>query len=136
MPIQVGLYRIKNHASWTVLDESTDDSRVIHGWQQTDQPNQQWNVQTAESGAYTIQNVKSKSYLHANGPYDGSNLVGYDTISTWYLEQKQSGEVYIIFPGSNRVVDLDNGNKANATKIHLWERNDTALQQQWYFEKI
>ncbi|KAF8749803.1 Ricin-type beta-trefoil lectin domain-like [Rhizoctonia solani] len=125
MPIQVGLYRIKNHASWTVLDESTDDSRVIHGWQQTDQPNQQWNVQTAEGGAYTIQNIKSKSYLHADGAYDGSNLVGYDTISTC-----------IIFPGSNHVVDLDNGNKANATTIHLWERNDTALQQQWYFEKI
>ncbi|CAE6471523.1 unnamed protein product [Rhizoctonia solani] len=137
MGIEPGTYMIKNHASWTVLDESTDGQRVIHGWQQTNRPNQHWHVNHADGGAYTVQNVQSGSYLHTDGPYDNSKLVGSDTLSTWYLDQQDDGSVYIIYPGSNRVADLDNGNAAEGTAINLWERNSTGTkQQQWFFEKV
>ncbi|CUA78248.1 hypothetical protein RSOLAG22IIIB_13029 [Rhizoctonia solani] len=137
MGIEKGTYRIKNHASWTVLDESTDDRHIIHGWQQTNKPNQHWDVIDSGSGAFHLQNVGSKLFLHADGASDGARLVGSSNLSPWYLDQQADGSVYIIFPGSNRVADLDNGNVADGTTIHLWERNSTgAKQQQWFFEKV
>ncbi|CAE6429639.1 unnamed protein product [Rhizoctonia solani] len=97
----------------------------------------QWDVQHAEGGAYTVKNIASGLFLHTEGPYDGSKLVASPTISTWYLDQPNNAEVYIIFPGSNRVADLDNGNVADGTAIHLWERHsDGVKQQQWYFERV
>ncbi|CAE6503784.1 unnamed protein product [Rhizoctonia solani] len=137
MGIDPGFYQIKNHASWTVLDESTDNQHVIHGWQQTNQQNQHWDVQHDGGGAYTVRNVASGSFLHADAPDDGIKLVGSPLKSTWYLDQQNDGSVYIIYPGSNRVADLDNGNVADGTTIHLWERNTTGTkQQQWFFEKV
>ncbi|CAE6449451.1 unnamed protein product [Rhizoctonia solani] len=137
MTIEPGTYQIKNPASWTVLDESTDGQRVIHGWQQTNQPNQHWHVEHAEGGAYTVRNAVTGSFLHTDGPYDGSKLVGSDSPSTWYLDQQEDGSVYIIYPGSNHVADLDNGNAADGTGINLWERNsEGAKQQRWFFERV
>ncbi|KAG8708306.1 hypothetical protein FRC11_006573 [Ceratobasidium sp. 423] len=136
MPIEPGTYQIKNSAAWTTIDESTDGQHVVHGWKQTNRPNQLWRVQPAAGGAYSLQNVASGSFLHSDGPYNGSKLVGSNTYSTWYLDQQRDGSVYIIFPGSNQVVDLDNGNTADGTAINLWERSSAgAKQQKWYFEK-
>ncbi|CAE6503779.1 unnamed protein product [Rhizoctonia solani] len=136
MPVEPGLYHIKNAVTWTTIDESTDGQRVVNGWKQTNQMNQLWRVQPVAGGAYSIQNAASGSFLHTNGPYNGSKLVGSKTYSTWYLDQQPGGSVYIIFPGSNHIVGLENGNVADGTSIHLWERNSTgAKHQKWYFEK-
>ncbi|CUA76480.1 hypothetical protein RSOLAG22IIIB_12330 [Rhizoctonia solani] len=135
MGIEPGKYQIKNHASWTVLDESTDDKHIIHGWQQTNQPNQHWDVIDSGSGAFHLQNVASKLFLHADGSSDGARLVGAPQPSPWYLDQQPNGEAYILFPGTNFAADLDNGNVADGTTIHLWNRTG-AKQQQWFFEKV
>ncbi|CEL58405.1 hypothetical protein RSOLAG1IB_08512 [Rhizoctonia solani AG-1 IB] len=138
MAITPGTYRIKNAAAWTTIDQSTDGTAKIHGWKQTDQANQHWQVEATNAKSYTIKNLWSKSFLHAKAPTDGCELTGGSDPSLWYLDQmKDDGSVYITYPGSNKVVDLDNGSNADGAIIHLWEKNSNgAKQQRWFFEKI
>ncbi|CAE6455836.1 unnamed protein product [Rhizoctonia solani] len=136
MTIEPGKYQIKNHASWTTLDESTDGEQVIHGWTQTNESNQHWEVHLEDDGNYVIQNIASGSFLFADGPEDGTRLVGSGNRAAWYLDQHSEGWVYISFPGTNQVVDLDNGEAADGTTISLWRRNDDSKQQQWFFEPV
>ncbi|KAG8760288.1 hypothetical protein FRC11_000625 [Ceratobasidium sp. 423] len=137
MSIEPGVYRIKNAAVWTTIDESTDGQHVIHGWQQTNEPNQHWRVERILHNVFSLQNVASGLFLHADGIHNGSKLVGSNTGSGWYLIQQEDGSVYITSTDFNYVVDLDNGNAANGTTIHLWEKNPNGTkQQQWFFERL
>ncbi|CAE6385428.1 unnamed protein product [Rhizoctonia solani] len=97
MPITPGRYRIKNAATWTTIDESTDGAHIVHGWKQTNQPNQhtflEWDVARAGGGTFTLKNVASGMFLHTDGPCNYSKLVGSDIVSSWYLEQRPNGSV-------------------------------------------
>ncbi|CUA67649.1 hypothetical protein RSOLAG22IIIB_13495 [Rhizoctonia solani] len=134
MPIVPGKYRIKNAMSWTTLDEATDGTHLIHGWQQTNQSNQHWLVQGARD-CFTLKNLASGLYASVDGVYNGSKLHGSKDKYCWCLDQDTDGSVFITVPRTNFVVDLDNGNPANGTTIHLWEKSG-ARQQRWYFEKL
>ncbi|QRW25569.1 ricin-type beta-trefoil lectin domain protein [Rhizoctonia solani] len=131
MTIVPGRYRIKNHASWTTLDESGGGGGAISGWTQNDGDNQHWDVNIGEDGTYTIRNAASGSSLFADGAYDGSKVYTHpiDAIS----QMRWSS---IIYPGSGHVVDLDNGNAEDGTSVNLWGRNDESKQQQWFFEGL
>ncbi|CAE6440431.1 unnamed protein product [Rhizoctonia solani] len=134
MPIIPGKYRIKNAMAWTTFDEATDGTHIIHGWQQTNQPNQHWLVKRV-GDAYQLKNLASGLYACVDGAYNSSKLHGSNKPCTWCLMQEPDGSVYITFTGTNFVVDLDMGNVANGTTIHLWEKSG-ATQQRWYFEQL
>ncbi|CAE7153072.1 unnamed protein product [Rhizoctonia solani] len=134
MPIVPGKYCIKNAMAWTTFDEATDGTFIIHGWQQTNQPNQHWLVQAARD-RFTLKNLKSGLYASVDATYNGSKLHGSKDKYCWFLEQDADGSVFITVPFTNYVADLDNGNPANGTTIHLWEKSG-ARQQRWYFEGL
>ncbi|CAE6489147.1 unnamed protein product [Rhizoctonia solani] len=136
MAIISGKYRIKNAMAWTTFDEATDGTHLIHGWQQTNQSNQHWLVQRVRD-CYSIKNLASGLYAYVDGAYNGSKLYGTNPARAyfWCLQQEPDGSVFITVPCTNYVVDLDNGNSANGTTIHLWEKSGV-MQQKWYFEQI
>ncbi|CAE6417879.1 unnamed protein product [Rhizoctonia solani] len=136
MTIEPGLYHIKNAASWTVLDESTDGEHIVHGWQQANVANQRWIVSDIGDGNYLIQNEESGSYLHAPEASDGTRLVGSGDSSHWHLHQEGEGWVYITYPDTGLVVDLHEGQKDDGTPISLWGKNDGAVHQRWFFERL
>ncbi|KAF8691611.1 Ricin-type beta-trefoil lectin domain-like, partial [Rhizoctonia solani] len=136
MTIVPGRYRIKNHASWTTLDESGGGGGAISGWTQNDGDNQHWDVNIGEDGTYTIRNAASGLSLFADGAYDGSKVSASEERVGWHVEQHDEGWAYIIYPGSGHVVDLDNGNAEDGTSVSLWGRNDESKQQQWFFEGL
>ncbi|CAE6349609.1 hypothetical protein RSOLAG1IB_08511 [Rhizoctonia solani AG-1 IB] len=136
MTIEPGIYQIKNHASWTTLDETTDGAGVIHGWQQTNEPNQYWEVSLGDDGNYAIHNIASRSFLSAEGAHDASKVIVSRDKIFWHLDQHPEGWVYITQPDTGLVVDLDNGNADDGTSINLWGRNDDFKHQQWFFERV
>ncbi|KAH7335037.1 ricin B lectin domain-containing protein [Rhizoctonia solani] len=137
MTIEPGLYLIKNGASWTVLDESTDGQHIVHGWQQANVANQRWRVTEAGNGVYFIQNEESGLFLHAAEASDGTRLVSSNDATPWHLYQdEEHGWVYITHPDHAHVVDLHEGQAEDGTPINLWGRNDGAVQQRWFFEKL
>ncbi|KAJ1306276.1 hypothetical protein OPQ81_010979 [Rhizoctonia solani] len=139
MHITPGKYRIKNAMAWTTFDEATDGSHIIHGWEQTNKDNQHWLVQGAGTSrdCFTMKNLASGLYACVDGACNGSRLRGCENPTTWVLDQQPNGSVFITFPHSKYVIDLDRGLRENGTTIHLWEKHSPAEDQQlWYFERI
>ncbi|KAG8730576.1 hypothetical protein FRC11_006386, partial [Ceratobasidium sp. 423] len=92
-----------------------------------------WFVQLTGEGV-ALRNFEAGHYAYTTSAHNGSRLFGSGNFTTWNLSQN-GNEWTISLPGTNYVVDLDDGKEANGTAIHLWANNGVK-QQRWIFEKI
>ncbi|KAJ1306277.1 hypothetical protein OPQ81_010980 [Rhizoctonia solani] len=139
MHLTEGKYRIKNVKTSTALDETIDDSHLIHGWQQTNADNQHWLIERPSKSpdCFTMKNLASGLYAYVDGAYNGCQLRGSSDPTIWFLDLQADGSVSINYPHTDYLVELDNGNMDNGTIIHMSEKHlPGEPQQKWYFEQI
>ncbi|KAG8950033.1 hypothetical protein FRC04_008113 [Tulasnella sp. 424] len=132
--VQPGTYRIRNVKGGTYLDESAKNPDTVHGWDNRDNDNQKWEIQDAGNGSFHIKNVGHGRYLSASGARDNTPVKASDNQTEWTF--KDQGRGYTIqYQGGNHVVDLDEGNNDNGTRVSLWGYTG-AHQQLWELQQI
>ncbi|KAL5513936.1 hypothetical protein ACEPAG_2697 [Sanghuangporus baumii] len=139
MPLQPGVYYLRNIVSDTLLDLSGVDFKSIIGQSMQEGRNQQWEIGKLGTRGWFIRSLSS-----ANGHYltvekglgDNIPLVGNEFPVAWDLrnEPQEGEDVYgIYWPFTRFTADLHYGSSANETPVNLWSRNLKTPHQLWRF---
>jgi len=118
----------------------SDEGANVHVWNDPSNANSQWRIRLADDGNYTIQNVRSGSYLHAAGVgQTGANVVASyhagSPASRWNLARvggsNGAGAAWTLRSiVSGRYVNLAGGSSRNGANVWLWD-NPTSADSQW-----
>ncbi|OTP12631.1 hypothetical protein A5844_000864 [Enterococcus sp. 10A9_DIV0425] len=120
-----------------VVDLSSDPSKVIHIWDSHGGDNQLWRFKyNSSERSYQIESVATGKVIKSNadGTMVMANMTGsfeeYDYGKYWELLRLDSGNYLIKNQASGLVLDLDNENTTNGTKIKTYKENGS-LAQEW-----
>lgn len=132
------LYIISALHSYSVLDikdGGSENGETIQQNQYKNNPNQHFRIKKNSDDLYTIV-ANSGKVLSAETPIivNGTAVViATDTGGTgqrFLLERVKEGNYIFRIPGTNKVIDVEGGNKNNHAKIHLWEKIDDKATNQ------
>ena len=131
-------YRITSRVSGKVV--GIDGGNMSNNAVVTQRPNanrmwQQWRIQPAAGGFYTLIAVHSNKALDvpASSQADGVSLIQYVPTSNpnqqWAIQRNTDGYYVFTARHSNKVMDLKNSNTADGTEITQYTPNGTPAQQ-------
>lgn len=106
-----GRYRIENVASGKSLDVKQEDKRTVQQWATHGAAHQQWDVEDAGNGDFTIRSVETGKFLDfaENRTRDGVNLIVADKRNSeyqlWKIKAAGNGQ-YTIVSKTGKALDV------------------------------
>ncbi|MNW58510.1 Extracellular exo-alpha-L-arabinofuranosidase precursor [compost metagenome] len=137
------IYKLVNRNSGLVLDvngASSAGGATIIQWSDNGAANQQWKLEPAGNGYYTIRNVGSGLLLDVNSgsTQGGASLIQWQANGGYnqqWLPIDVGGYVVLANRNSGLTVDINQGSMSAGASTIQWEDNGGA-NQQWSLVKV